>query len=250
MKRHALIISNPGETGASNYCYGVKVDVKNYTDFLVSPLGGGWTRKEITIMDRPTRSDLYEHIKSISDCDYTFIAFCGHGYYSASREDTILELKRGQEYNSLDLRMGSNKRTIILDCCRKIERDIITDSIVAKSFSEDRGRILNLSECRHYFDEKVLSCPKGVVVCHSCAMDETAGDSQSRGGYYSYSILNSAIHWERGKNIDTAKKWSSYSIVKAHSAALVGVKKMSGGTQNPEIDKPRSEPYFPFAIIA
>ena len=39
MKRKALIISNPGETGVENYCEGVKVDIQNYVCFIESPLG-------------------------------------------------------------------------------------------------------------------------------------------------------------------------------------------------------------------
>ena len=42
MTRKALIISNPGELGAENYCEGVKKDVANYKNFLMSAAGGGW----------------------------------------------------------------------------------------------------------------------------------------------------------------------------------------------------------------
>ncbi|MCL6478698.1 MAG: caspase family protein [Peptococcaceae bacterium] len=139
MKRHALIISNPGELGAENYCEGVKIDVKNYISFLKSPLGGTWYDSEITHLDRPSRANVHNAITNISLCDYTFIVFCGHGYFSASKESTILELRKNEEIDSLDLRNGARKRTIILDCCRKIEKDIITETTIIAKFAEARA---------------------------------------------------------------------------------------------------------------
>ena len=41
MTRKALIISNPGEIGAENYCEGVLKDVENFKNYLQSPKGGG-----------------------------------------------------------------------------------------------------------------------------------------------------------------------------------------------------------------
>jgi len=67
---------------------------------------------------------------------------------------------------------------------------------------------------------------------------------------YSYSLLRSATNWRETKNIDLSSKWATFSIVQAHQASIAIVSRLSGTTQNPEIDKPRSEPYFPIAIMA
>ncbi len=249
MQRHALIISNPGEKGAQNYCEGVKVDVTNYTSFLTSALGGTWCDNEITHLDRPSKSATTNAIADLSSNDYSFIVFCGHGYYYSRQESTLLELRKNEEIDSLDLRKESKKRTIILDCCRKIEKDIITEAAMAAKFMEARAE-LNASECRKYFEKKLEECSNGIVVGYACSKNGTAGDSESRGGYYSYSLLRSATNWRETKNIDLSSKWAAFSTVEAHNGSIAIVSRLSGGTQNPEIDKPRSEPYFPIAIMA
>ena len=42
MRRKMLIIANPGETGAENYCAGVHQDVVRYKTFFISNSGGAW----------------------------------------------------------------------------------------------------------------------------------------------------------------------------------------------------------------
>lgn len=58
-------------------------------------------------------------------------------------------LKKNEEIDSLDLREGSKMRTIVLDCCRKVEKDIITEAAVIAKFAEARA-VLNASECRNF----------------------------------------------------------------------------------------------------
>ena len=108
MDRKALIISNPGEVGEENYCDGVSVDVANYINYLTSPLGGAWYRSEIIHLDRPTSTEVDKQIKLLKGCDYAFIAFCGHGYYSFELKSTILILRKHIELDSLSLRSGAN----------------------------------------------------------------------------------------------------------------------------------------------
>ncbi|MFZ2396429.1 MAG: caspase family protein [Smithella sp.] len=249
MKRSALIISNPGEQGAQNYCEGVKVDVTNYTSFLKSALGGTWYDYEIVHLGRPSKSQAITAIEKLSSNDYTLIVFCGHGYYSSRQESTILELRKNEEIDSLDLRKGAKKRTIILDCCRKVEKDIITEARMAAKFMEAHAE-LNPSECRKYFEKKLEECSTGIIVGYACSKNETAGDSESSGGYYSYSLLRCVTDWREKKNIDLSKSWASFSAVEAHNGSTAIVSRLSGGTQNPEIEKPRSEPYFPIGIMA
>lgn len=250
MTRKALIISNPGEKGDENYCEGVNVDVSNYKQLLTSPLGGLWLSAEITHLDRPKTNHVIKEIAYLANIDYTFIVFCGHGYFSTKSDTTVLELQKYEELNSLELRANANKRTIILDCCRKV----VKEAILEKAFAAKAERMiphLKPDECRRYFDSQIGKCSKGIVVGYACKKDEVAGDSQSRGGYYSYGILQSAINWHDNiNNIDLEKSFYHFSIVKAHEEGIVRVRQLSGGTQNPEIEKPRSDPYFPLAIIA
>jgi hypothetical protein len=112
------------------------------------------------------------------------------------------------------------------------------------------ARKLTRDECRKYFNRAVSECPSGLVVLHSCAVDETAGDDSGRGGYYSYSLIEVAEDWLESNSTDLSKQYAALRMPRAHEQAKVVVQRLSGNRQNPQIEKPRSEPYFPFAIVA
>ena len=119
LNRKGLIIGNPGEKNASNFCAGVIKDYENYQIFLESDIGGAWETSEIKALWRPSVTDVEQFLKSISrETDFFFIAFCGHGGHDSSTDTTILELKSGQDFDSMKFRRIGAKRLIILDCCR------------------------------------------------------------------------------------------------------------------------------------
>ena len=250
LTRKTLIISNPGEQGAENYCQGVYVDVENYKQYLCSALGGAWNTWEIEHLDRPATWDVTAKINSMALTDYTMVIFCGHGYTHASTGNTILELKAGHEINAIDLRASSRKRTILLDCCRKVYAErLVRKSLFesAMNFAEPR---LNRNLCRRVFDDTVSRCSSGVVVGYACSSGEVAGEGATTGGYYSSSMLDSASKWLNSNQPGMWQPAEQRSIVRIHNDAIDNVKALSGGTQTPVIDKPRSDPYFPFAVIA
>jgi hypothetical protein len=110
--------------------------------------------------------------------------------------------------------------------------------------------VIHPEDCRTYYDRAISNCPNGIVVLFACAIDETAGDVSAQGGLYSYSLISSADAWSRETYVDTTKECYPLSVVAAHNLAVQRVSKMSGGGQTPNIEKPRSEPYFPFCIIS
>jgi hypothetical protein len=249
MKRYGLIIANPGEFGRENYCEGVNKDVSNYENFLRSPVGGAWNKLEINVLNKPSTQDVRIAIEQAKLADYAFIVFAGHGYYSAGKRSTILHLRPGVEIDSAELRQGAKKQTVILDCCRKIERPMLVEKRAALTFAEDATSRMSAANCRKYFDREIESCSESLVVIHSCSIDQTAGDNSERGGHYSYSLIDCTNDWASGLSFDPAHYYSR-SIVKAHESAAVHVSRLSGNRQVPQIEKPRSEPYFPFGIVA
>jgi hypothetical protein len=85
---------------------------------------------------------------------------------------------------------------------------------------------------------------------YGCSVDETAGDDAPTGGYYSSRLVAGAEEWVTNqRNLDTDHKYAILSVVEAHLLATPKVQEVSGNRQNPEIEKPRSSPYFPFAIV-
>jgi hypothetical protein len=250
MNKKIIMISNPGESHAENYCEGVNVDIKAYTDFFTSPLGGAWERSEMQHLDRPTAKNVRDSIADLKEFDYSLILFCGHGWYSSVDRSTILELRSGESLNELDLREGGRKRLILLDCCREVHHESIVEASMENFSVVRKAGGLSRVECRKYYEDAITKASSGIVVTHACDLNETAGDSEIDGGYYSFSLRSSARNWMTSTSIDLSKKYLISSIVKTHTAAvgLVGVR--SGGRQNPKIEKPRSEPYFPFAVLA
>lgn len=248
MKRKALIISYPGKVGADNYCNGVYVDANRYKEFLTSPLGGAWYESEVKYLDTPSRDSVLSEIDALKQYDYTMVFFSGHGYYSRRSESTILEINNNEVIDSMDFRRGSTKRSIIVDACRQVyEEPVFEAARKAMKFAEARA---NFDSCRRYYETLIDKCSSGVVVGYACGVDETAGESSSRGGYYSSSLVKTSEEWSESGHFDLSSHYYHQSIVKVHNSAALKVNSLSGGTQHPEIDKPRSEPYFPFAIMA
>jgi len=247
VKRKALVIGNPGEPGAENYCDGVNRDCENYPGFLTRPLGGAWERREVEVLVRPTVVQVRAALSGLKAVDYAMVIFAGHGY-STSRGDTILELRRGEEIDSSDLRAGASKQTLVLDCCRKVARELVMKHLVEAM--EKRAAVFNRTDCRKFYDAQIERCAAGISVMWGCTVGEEAGDDPRNGGYYARGLLEGAVAWADGSNVDTSNSVERLSIVRAHELAAERVKRLSGGRQNPIIEKPRTDKYFPFAIIA
>jgi len=250
MKKHILLISNPGEKGADNYCNGVNVDIEKYYNYFTSPLGGTWHTGEITHLDRTTVSGLKSTLSKMKDNDYLKVIFCGHGYYSARRTSTILELRSKEEIDSVELRGIVGKQTIILDCCRQIHPDILLEERMAKFAKSFSFPDLNPQDCRRYYEASIEKCAPGIIVTYGCNINEVAGDSSSQGGYFSSSLLKVCKKIHENSTVDIKTDYHAHNIVNVFNNAVPLVQKLSGNTQNPQIEKPRSDLYYPFAIIA
>lgn len=249
MNRKAIIISNPGEPEDENYCPGVLRDVANYKAFLVSAIGGLWWESEIELMSQPSALEVRRKMRALSSYDYSLVVFTGHGYHCAIRDSSILELRDGQEIDSQDLHQGTTKQTLILDCCRKTyptTRTMGMDEMkLAKSLPN-----LHPADCRKYYNQRIEECENGRVVMNACDVDELAGDDSRRGGYYSSALIDTSEEWARINPVNTDDKFSILSVAKAHSSAAPKVRRLaSPREQNPQIDKARTPPYFPFCIV-
>lgn len=245
MNRRALIISNPGERGAENYCKGVFKDVENYKQFLTSPVGGYWNANVIKCMHRPTVKEVQSYLSELKTVDYSLIVFSGHGYYSMENDSTILELRINEEFDSNDFQDVCEKQTIILDCCRVIQPSLVVEEFPKKALA----KVLTTSDgkkFRKYYNERIAECRPGLIVLNACAIDETAGDDDQRGGYYSWEIIESAKKWADDLMLqDINDEFKILSAPSLHQMAASKVKR-----QTPQIEKPREGLYFPFAVVA
>jgi hypothetical protein len=253
--RRALLISNPGEDGAENYCRGVFVDIGNYRRLLCAPHGGAWRHDEIAYLHRPSKTELRQAVSGLAPYTYSFVAFCGHGWYSSKELCNVLTLRKGEEMASHELLAGASRRTAVLDCCRKIYHETISESEKkAMAMTRAAAAILRQADpykCRNLFSALAAGASSGVVEISSCGIGETAGDDDTQGGRYTSSLVAVADAWaeeEAKKPSWTSDSW--LSIVGAHNPATDMTRRRSGGTQNPTIARPRSGDYFPFTVFA
>ena len=253
--RKALFISNPGEVGEENYCKGVFEDIKNFRKLLQAAHGGFWQANEIIELSRPTKKEVTAAVRGLAPYSYSFILFSGHGWYSSVDMCNVLTLCRGHEISSNELLKDANKRTIILDSCRKVYHESITESrSMAKAMLMSEEALLRQADpykCRALFSQLIEESSTGIIEINSCNIGETAGDDEVLGGRYSSSLIAGAENWTEQE----AKKplWASAnsdSIVRAHDVATSTTQRRSGNSQNPRITKPRSGNYFPFIVYA
>ncbi|WP_395055607.1 caspase family protein [Polaromonas sp.] len=242
MNRSALIIGSPDAD-----IPGVKQDMVAYRQHFESQLGGAWYPHEIETLESPGDLVVRQKLEMMKKADYSVVVFAGHGSHPTRTGTTKVLLRPGVEMDVNILKLGAPKHTLIVDCCRKLNRQIILDSVMAKSasFSEARSMV----DYRRYFDLAVQNCSTGLVTLFSCDIDETAQDL-STGGLYSVELLAYARQWEEQRNRGSGESHRVLQIPDAHEAAKVKVIIASGGRQTPQIEKPRSSPYFPFAISA
>ncbi|HDR8989918.1 TPA: caspase family protein [Burkholderia vietnamiensis] len=247
--RKALIIGSPDEN-----IPGVKIDVDNLIKYFKSPFGGLWYENEITTLISPSTNEIRMEIEALKTKDYSLIFFAGHGYHSNQRGSTILHVNSRETISSLELRNGARKHTLILDCCRKREdeRRLLKATMESMTFDSAREATPNPMECRKYFDEEISQCDDGIVVMNSCSIDETAGENESSGGYYTSALIDSANKLARVKltTINLKTNYAAFSTQQCHNAAAAQVKLLSGGRQTPAFESPRSEKKFPFAVVA
>lgn len=247
--KHALIIGAPDEK-----IPGVVNDTENIADYLKSPIGGYWHSSEITTLNSPRASNLIENLQLLESKDYSFVFFAGHGYYSVQRKRTIIHINSAEIFDSLNLRQGAPKHSLILDCCRKPEEEkLIKKSITMESATYDSvsHQKIDPLECRKYFNNAIAQCENGLVVMNACSIGQTAGES-NEGGYYTSSLISSATDWAMRKlrAINLANEYATYSTQECHEAALPLVSELSGRRQTPVFESPRTVKKFPFSVVA
>lgn len=243
MQKKILILSNPGKEGADNYCEGVNKDVINYQKFFESSRGGNWNTNEIEHLLQPSKELVLKRIGEMNELDFSIIVFSGHGYSQGTK--TFLELQPvgDNDIEVNDLECSGHKRIIITDCCRKPwypmeERADYAFEHVLESVNE-------LFNTRAFYEQKILEADTMNVVTYSCDLGEVSYDDSRLGGNYSSALLHVATSMEKKNEYGL---YESANIVEVHNKAKVIVTRKESD-QNPQITKPRTGKYLPFAVV-
>lgn len=237
MSRAALIIGSPDDK-----IKGVYDDMRNYRRFFESESGGAWYPHEITTLENPTSGRVRECLAALKKVNYSVVVFAGHGYYSAPRRCTMVELNKSESMEEHELKVGAPKHSLIIDACRVVTIDLVKKAM--DSAFVVRASASNLASSRQAFDRAVQACPQGLATMYGCAINETAGDIPGSGGRYSSNLLGGADSWAKSTHTGIL------SVSDAHERAIPGTVKDSGGRQNPVGEFSRTLPRFPFGVKA
>lgn len=228
--RRALLIMSPEED-----IPGVTIDRENWKNHLRSPAGGAWQDHEVTVSNKPTISQLSLALSWANSADYTFIAFSGHGS-ARSETDTVLCINDKDTVSSMALITRADRQTLILDCCRKLPQRRFTEARVIKSIAMDSYKDPDLA--RLLFDQHLRQCDPFRVQLNGCAVDQTSGESDSFGGYYTSALIRAAQATPAGTIL---------GMREAHQIARRAVMERQP-SQIPTGSYPRSGSSFPIGI--
>jgi hypothetical protein len=248
MKRLALLVAHPGEIGKQNYL-AVDKDIDNWRNHLMSPLGGNWREEEILVLLSPEKYELEGVLAAWKyKIDYSIIAFSGHGAFSESRNDTIIQINSRESFEGKKLHL-SKKEIIVFDCCHEVVDKKIQGSLTLESVQASaKIDFPNPHLSRRAFNTAVKACPDGAVILHSSSLNELAYDDEfGRGGAYTFNLLQAARRWWPDEILNE-NEYKKYSVVAAHDVAANQLSEDERTPQHPTIKKARSGPYLPISI--
>ena len=230
-----------------NYLAGVYSDIRNWSNFLQSNIGGAWEDNEIKEMIDPTDDEVCNEILSLN-CDYTFITYSGHGFFSSSEIETKICLRNSNDIdtdvNIIKLKpLNSRRTTIILDSCRGIEDDLVIESAVPmlEHYAHLKPKRIIY---RQLFDYYIQKSERGINVLYSCSIGESANEKMDgSGGYFTSALIDAALEMDRIYNTDQV-----LYINKAFYCASDKMRLLSE-PQHPKASFGRRLHYFPFAVF-
>lgn len=182
-----IIVNNTGGIGAID-------DERKYKAFFSSIIGGAWTKDEILpTMYKPTADSLKKQLVQLEiiGVEYLVIVFSGHGGLSDDGRNTLLCLDGEGEKpdcNILDSALISNeqRRLVILDCCRTMERQgagLLTES---EDFIKAAHRVVpSAASVRRAYESAVLATPIGTAVLYACEPTVGTTGADGEGGVFS-----------------------------------------------------------------
>lgn len=253
MNRKLILIANEGDE--RDYLPGVSIDMKNYHDFFIRPEGGAWNEdKEIhSFIDTSSATFLHDYIMmeiEFQKIEYFMIVFCGHGYVNANN-DTVLCMKDRSEVTVSQLKtwVRYTPCTLIADCCRM--KDIIDSAqLIEESLFSDSCVHLDGEACKLAYNRCLGLLPSGTFYeAYSTRIGETAGDTDTVGGVYSYNLLKRADEEKQRLLAGRLQNGDNVaSLAQVHDEACPEVVKMRTGRQHP--CRSENTDRVPFVVIA
>lgn len=247
LKRKAIIIGSPLDKGHKDYLPGVKLDVKNYYNFLRSQEAGQWSvEDEIVILENPIWGELNNYLKLCDEeTDICYVVFSGHGH--VKMWDTFLQLNaHEQPIKHTSLYTASKRQITIIDTCRypiKVTHNIFEG--FSGIGSPPTG--LHYSNTnfffRTYYNEVIQKMPLGKIDIFSASLKQFSSDIYNVGGWFSYNFLRIAEQLSQQKNVIGTCFSVNYIFRETHYFMINNM--FNRNVQIPEIvyNKPKKIPF-------
>lgn len=241
LTRQAILIGAPSVTPELP---GVRQDINDFKNFLLSNKGGAWKPTEITTLIDQSPFVVKAHINSAQSADYAFILCAGHGEHRVGRnlDETVMYLNEKETISINEVNPKNKRHLVIVDTCRVLVK-------VTKLAMEERAiaaLTLDFAEAyvdyRQVFDDAILTTSEGRIVAYSCDINQAAGDDGS-GGIFTQALLGSATMFKPTGN-------SNYGIVNISQAFDVAkdITYKKNAPQSPVFNAGRRRDFFPFCI--
>lgn len=274
-KRKAILVES-GNIATAPFLLGATQDVKNWENYLKTPLGGCWGEPgdEIVPMSIPSKGNLLEQLASLNYYDYAFITFSGHGGYKDSNGEDFIFLNSREIITINEIREFLKpvikKTTIIIDACRnkttlppfyedannQKQDNVILESTKRPSREYNRNPLFESMYFNGFNDqstapkenfvnkwwEAVEDLSEGNILIQSCKHGESAFESNNGTqsfGLFSRLMLDAAYiqSFNDILNVEAAFNYAKNELAKCFSG--------TPDSQTPELTSPFP---YPFSI--
>ena len=225
MRRIALLIGN------SSGLEGVKKDLYDWRNFLLSTSGGAWAQDEIKILMNPSKVVLLDFIGGIrKKNDFAIVIYSGHGGYN---RETVLEINENEEtVTETDLLNIAPKQISVFDCCRGLVTNL--DCLNERQMYFAKGGILpNLQVVRERYEERIKQAIDQQICLYACGIGETALDTEA-GALYIQELVSKAKEFPNNREFNTVEEVHGIASLCTRISAM-----KRGHTQNPAADIPK-----------
>lgn len=196
MKRRAILIGSPSYQDKNDYLSGVKTDIENIYNFLLSSIGGSWQENEIAAFyPNIDWLKIIPYINDAQNADIAFIYFSGHGFRDFNNNDKVVLNKTEIIDVQSDLANRAKHQITIIDACRSYPQyyNFTGPTLEGLEFPNP-----NPEYARYLYDKHLVSVENSRVLLNATEIGTNALDNGSDyGGLFSNVLLQvakSVIH--------------------------------------------------------
>lgn len=181
---------------------GVNLDIEAWRSFLQTSIGGCWRSDEVIDLSGKSKDVALEEIKSAQGYFYTMVIFAGHGEVRKDQYGflrTYAWLNDDVAMSEHELNPGSERATLIMDCCRKVQLQLINESMEKYALDE---LVLNGVDTRKVYENELDMCETGFVKVYAADIGQSASDNESFSRTLIEGLRDAYVHGNMGRVVN------------------------------------------------